>query len=229
MSAVITSLLKAFGQLGDPAVLRILAKSMAITLAIFAIGGSATLYALYHALIAWGVGFSAELSSIAALIFTLTAGWFLFRIVAIAVLQFFADEVVLAVERKHYPVEAQQARALPFREDLSNSLRGIVRTLLVNLVALPVALILLFTAIGPAVVFFLANAILLGRELTDMAWLRHQFEPETGSPVSPAQRFALGAAVAGLMVIPFLNLLAPILGAAAGTHLLHTCRKANAK
>jgi len=30
----------------------------------------------------------------------------------------------------------------------------------------------------------------------------------------------LGAAVAGMMLVPFLNLIAPVIGAAAGTHLV---------
>jgi uncharacterized protein involved in cysteine biosynthesis len=64
------------------------------------------------------------------------------------------------------------------------------------------------------------NAVLLGREFTDMAWLRHCGGDERGTPVGRAERVLLGAAVAGMMVVPVLNLLAPVIGAAAGTHLV---------
>jgi uncharacterized protein involved in cysteine biosynthesis len=34
-------------------------------------------------------------------------------------------------------------------------------------------------------------------------------------------RFLLGGAIAALLAVPFANLLAPVLGAAAATHLVH--------
>ena len=227
MSAPVPSLLQslvlALRQLSDPAILRVLGKSLAITLAIFV----AFAFALNEAL-PYLIGSYLDLGEdaylvISALIFLLAA-WLLFRIVALAVLQFFADEIVLAVERKHYPEAAERARKLPLREDLANSLRGVGRALLFNTLALPVALVLLFTAIGPAVVFLIVNAVLLGRELTDMAWLRQREEGEARSPVGAGNRFLLGASVAGLMLVPFVNLLAPVIGAAAGTHLYQKAR-----
>lgn len=218
MSAVVKSLALAIGQLGDRAILRVLMKSLAITLVIFV----AFAFALNGAL-PWLVGSYLDLGEDAYLVISLLifllAAWLLFRIVALAVLQFFADEVVLAVERKHYPAAAERARKLPFREDLSNSMKGVGRALLFNALAAPVALVLLFTAIGPAIVFLLVNAVLLGRELTDMAWFRQREAGEERSPVGAASRFLLGASIAGLMLVPFANLLAPIIGAAAGTHL----------
>jgi uncharacterized protein involved in cysteine biosynthesis len=150
--------------------------------------------------------------------------WLLFRVVALAVLQFFADEIVAAVEARHYPALAAQAQALPFRRDLANSLRGLARALGYNLLALPLAAVLAFTAIGPALVFLAVNAVLLGRELTDMAWLRHQTDRAKGddraNPVGAGERFVLGAGVAGLMLVPVAGLIGPVIGAAAGTHLV---------
>jgi uncharacterized protein involved in cysteine biosynthesis len=149
------------------------------------------------------------------------AMWLLFRVVALAVLQFFADEVVAAVEAKHYPALAAQARPLPFQRDLANSLRGLMRALGYNLLALPLAGLVMFTAVGPTLVFLAVNAVLLGRELTDMAWLRHQTGGADGANPAPrTERLLLGAGIAGLMLVPVINLLAPVIGAAAGTHLV---------
>ena len=136
-----------------------------------------------------------------------------------AVLQFFADEIVAAVEAKHYPDAASTAKGLPLAQEVGHSLRGVGRALLFNALALPLAIALFFTAIGPAIVFLTVNAVLLGRELTDMAWLRHCEGIVEGNPVSKFERLALGGAIAGLMAVPFVNLLAPVIGAAAGTHL----------
>ena len=106
-------------------------------------------------------------------------------------------------------------------EEARIALGGAGRAILANLIALPFALALLFTAIGPAVVFWAVNAWLLGRELVDMVWLRHRPAPGAPAPVGKAERFLLGGAVAALFMVPFANLLAPVLGAAAATHLVH--------
>ena len=221
MGAVIASLAKAFGQLGDPAILRVAAKSIGITVLIFVLAGVGLYFGL-DGLFAW-LEWEADgfVRAAAAIVIAVIAFWFLFRVVALAVLQFFADEIVIAVEKAHYPDLAERAVALPFRRDLANSLRGLGRALAFNLLALPVAAILIFTAFGPAIVFLLVNAVLLGRELTDMAWLRHSGNPPGQNPVLGSERLMLGGAIAALMLVPFANLVAPILGAAAGTHLTH--------
>ena len=54
-------------------------------------------------------------AGLAAVLLVPIAMWLLFRVVALAVLQFFADEVVAAVEARHYPARAAQARPLPLR------------------------------------------------------------------------------------------------------------------
>lgn len=226
MSAVPAALMKALGQLSDRAVMAVLVKSVAVTLAVFALAG----WGLYEGLAVvlreeriaalLPEGFAPAAQALAALVIGLAAFWFLFRVVALAVLQFFADEVVAAVEARHYPALAGQARPLPLAREVSVAVRGLLRVVGYNLLALPVAAVLAVTAIGPAVVFLAVNAVLLGRECTDMAWLRHCAGDERGNPVGAGERFLLGAAVAGLMLVPLANLLAPVVGAAAGTHLV---------
>ena len=213
-----------FGQLGDRAILKVVAKSIAITLAIFVIGGGAVLAALYNWLVSTGFAFSAELSALAALFLTVLAGWLLFRIVALVVLQFFADEVVAAVEARHYPQHAASVRKVPMQEEVGHALRGGMRALGVNLVALPFAMVLLVTGVGTALLFWAVNGWLLGRELQDMVWLRHRHDPSDAAPLGKLDRFLMGGAVAAMMVVPFLNLLAPVIGAAAATHMVHRGR-----
>lgn len=224
MLAVIAALAKALGQLFDPAVLLVLVKTVAVTVLVFVALG----VGLYYALIWIGTEFSVSSTGMAeaaaATLTALLASWLLFRIVALAVMQLFADEIVAAVEKRHYPEAAATAKALPLHRDIANSLQGAGRALLFNALALPIAGLLLFTAIGPAVVFLLINAVLLGRELTDMAWLRHCDGDVKGNPVSGMERVLLGGAIAGVMLVPFANLLAPVIGAAAGTHLMHGVR-----
>lgn len=228
-----TSLPRAFalalGQLGDPAILRVLGKTLAITLAIFALVGAGFWWALDAAIESWPIGdlradYSNAVAGIVAISVGLVAAWLLFRIVALAVLQFFAEDVVRAVETKHYPHQAALARSLPFAESLRHSTLATLRALLANLIALPVAALVAVTGIGAPLVFLLVNAVLVGRELQDMVWLRHRAGAEEASPLSAPTRIALGGAVAAMLMIPFVNLLAPVIGAASATHLVHRGR-----
>ena len=216
---VVTAFALALGQLTDRRILLILAKSLALTLILFALLGGASWWLLQRGITAYLPDES--LSGLAALVMVLLGGWLLWRILALAVMQFFADDVVLAVEQRHYPQMYAAARRLDWHEELSNGLKGAGRALLLNLIALPVALALLITGIGPAIVFWLVNAVLLGRELTDMVWQRHRSGKEATLPLSRPERWILGGIVTALLTIPFANLLAPVMGAAMATHLVH--------
>ncbi|MGI9374888.1 MAG: EI24 domain-containing protein [Tsuneonella suprasediminis] len=212
----------AFGQLGDRAILVVLARSIAITLAVFAMLGVAVWYGLAALLAHYGVAADGSLSALGAIVITIIGGWLLFRLVALAVVQFFADEVVEAVEARHYPSALATRRNLPFAQDLKASLRGLMRAVIANIVALPFAAILLVTGAGTAILFWAVNAWLLGRELTEMIWLRHRTPEESALPLSGLTRFALGGIVAAMLLVPFANLLAPVIGAAATAHLIHS-------
>ena len=100
------------------------------------------------------------------------------------------------------------------------------RTIGVNLALMPVYLALLITGVGTAALFFLVNAWLLGRDLEDMVAARHlnpgalpQWRRHTR-----VGRFALGAIGTGLFLVPILNLVAPVVGAAMATHAFHRGR-----
>ena len=231
MAALISSLLLGFGQVFEGMVLRVLLKSAAVTLVVFALLAVAGWYAADWLLALAGLGESlftgaGTLRSIASAVLAFVGAWLLWRIVAMAVIQFYADEIVLAVERKHYPAEAARARELDVPAQLRQALRGAGRALLANLIAAPFALALAFTGIGTALVFWAVNAWLLGRELQDMVWLRHAHAAGDQPPVSGLSRLALGGVMAGLLLVPFVHFLAPVLGAASATHLVHRTRSA---
>ena len=227
MTSLPRALALSIAQLGDRAILRVLAKSAGLTLATFAALGAALWWALDAAIEDWIVAtlpadYSDGVAGLVALVLGLLAAWFLFRVVALAVIQLFADEIVQAVEARHYPQAAAAARTLPLREDIANGVRGAGRAILFNLIALPFALVLLVTGIGTALLFWFVNALLLGRELTEMVALRHSPRgSDSGPAIGAITRFVLGGIVAALLAIPFLNLLAPVIGAASATHLIH--------
>src|SRR5687768_6674767 len=148
MTAVGSSLALALGQLADPRVIRILLKSLAVSIVLFAAVAWGGWYALDGLLAMIGLNDDAfagagTVRELASLLLALLGLWLAWRIVAMAVVNFFADEVVQAVEVRHYPEAAARARDLPMSEQFSTSARSALRALVINLIALPFALVLL--------------------------------------------------------------------------------------
>ena len=86
-----------------------------------------------------------------------------------------------------------------------------------NLLAAPFYLLLLVTGVGTLVLVLLVNMLVLGRDLEAMVLARHPGM----APLSARDRNLLGLVASALFVIPVVNLLAPVLGAAMAVHLLH--------
>ncbi len=215
---------KSVDQLQDPAIIRVIAKSLLITLILFGALGVGAYFGIEALLSHYGYADGQGwIATVITIIIWLLAFVLLFRAVAVPVIGFFADEVVAAVEATHYPAAALTAR--PARVGLSMKLAfmSIVRLLIVNVALLPVYIGLLLTAIGPFILFLVANGILLGRDLGEMVAVRHLDAEGTRFwlPKSRWSRAALGLIVSGLFMVPILNVFAPIIGAAMATHLFH--------
>ena len=213
-------------QLGDPAIRRVLVRSLGVTLALFAAAGVALWWgvraALGDRLGAQAGGWSAALTILVELL----ALWLAFRAVAVAVVGVFADDIVAAVEARHYPEGLATAKPVPFARGLAMGLGSAARVVAINLILLPLYIVLLATGIGTAAAFLFVNGWLLARDLGDMVAARHmdgaamrRWRKATG----PA-RFLLGLAAAALFVVPGLNLLDPVLGASMATHFFHMRR-----
>ncbi len=214
-----------FEQLRDPAIIRVLAKSLFLTLVIFIAVGIG--FTLATQALATSYGWGEEggtLVGVAAVLIAVVAGWFLFRAIAIPVMGVFADDVVAAVERRHYAEAATGAihpsTALSLRLGLMSALRLIA----INLLMLPVYAALLLTAIGPVIAFVFVNAILLGRDLGDMVAVRHLDDAARRAwlRTNRGARTLLGLVVTVLFMIPVVNFVAPLIGAAMATHLFHS-------
>lgn len=226
MAAMLRALLLAIGDLREPVVLRVFVKSLALTIALFAITGAALWWGIAAAIAPWTGDSSGALAAVMVTAIEILSLWLLFRAIAIAAVGLFADEMVEAVERRHYPAALADARPLPFHRAAAMGLRSAGRVVAVNLLMAPVYIALLVTGIGTGAAFLLVNGWLLGRDLGDMVAVRHL---ETGGikawrGTTGGRRFLLGLAGTVLLTIPFVNLFAPVLGAAMATHLFHARR-----
>ncbi|ATY33727.1 EI24 domain-containing protein [Sphingomonas psychrotolerans] len=228
---MIHGLLLALGQLFDRQILRVLVKSLALTLLLF-VGFGFGLWVAMDRLAGFanewmGLGSNAGvLADVATLLLLALGWWLLFRAVAVAVVGIFADEVVAAVEAKHYPHAHAAARDVPLGRSITMGVGSAVRTIGYNLLLSPLYLILLITGVGTALAFFAVNAWLLGRDLGDMVAARHMPYAQLAEwrQGTRLRRFALGAIGTGLFLVPLVNLLAPVLGAALATHAFHRGR-----
>lgn len=132
----------------------------------------------------------------------------------------FSEQVSERVEVAHlYP----RGRGLGFLDGLSDSLVVLGAVVLVS-----VAVLVVTPFVGPLapVLFYGANGWLLGREFFHMAARRHL--PAEGADALRRDRggavTALGIGIALLLTVPLLNIVVPVLAAAAYTHLFHIVR-----
>lgn len=219
------------GQLFDRPVLSVFLKSLAVTLLVFAAAGVGlwiALDALFDTFAARWQDESGLFVAVATAVLLAGAWWLLFRAVAVAVIGLFGDEIVAAVEARHYPAALVSARPVPFARSLAMGLGSAGRAILINLLLLPVYLLLIVTGAGTPILFFVVNGWLLGRDLGDMVAARHLPANELSAwrKQTTARRFGLGLIGTGLFVVPVLNLSAPVLGAAMATHVFHRGRRA---
>ena len=225
---MLRAFLLSLGQFGDPKIAGVFLKSLAATLALLGLFGAGLWYGAMR-LVAW-LGWSPNYGGLVgtlALIAAFGIGWLVFRAVAVGVMGVFADDVVIAVERKHYPQALEQARDVPLARGIALGLGSAGRAILVNLALLPVYIMLLVTGVGTWLLFFLVNGWLLGHDLGEMVAARHMDGAglKGWRKSGAVDRFALGVAGTALFMVPVLNLFAPILGAAMATHLFHMGRK----
>jgi CysZ protein len=204
-------------QLGDARTFRLVAAVAGLSLLVFALLGAALWLLLDHWVMPRWLPAAEGFSALLAIGLTILLGWFLFRAVAMAVMGLFTDGIVESVEEDHYPAAAARATPVSFARGAAMGLRSARRAIGWNLLAAPLYLLLLVTGVGTLVLALLVNMLLLGRDLEAMVLARHPGM----TPLTTRDRNLLGLASSALFMIPVVNLLAPVLGAAMAVHMLH--------
>jgi len=201
----------------------LLIKVVLCTFASFLLLGVGMWFAL-NWLFAWlNIQNGAYLSALLSLAIIPISAFLLFRVVAIAITWIFADDIIDAVEDRYYPQKAAFGKRPGVGAGVHMAVRSIARVVGYNLLALPLYIVLLVTGIGTAIAFMLLNALLLGKDLEDMLIARHG--ASQGS-IQKLPRLLLGFVGTVGMLIPFLNLLAPVLATAMAVHVVHSGNRA---
>ena len=213
---MIAALLRALFALAMPPLRRVVALGLGLSVATFVLLWLAVSTVLYrNVFFAWR-----PLNWLIDLLGGLTVlalTWLLFPAVVTLLLGLFVDRVAAAVEAANYPGKPP-ARRQPWRELATAALRLAMVTILLNLLALP--LYLLVPGIN-CVLFLTLNGYLFSRGYFETVALRRLDAAAVGRV---RRRFAGriflgGIAIAGLFAIPLVNLVAPVIATAFMVHV----------
>lgn len=246
MTSIIRAISLALGQIGDPAFRKVM---------IVGVVGALIVFIGLWILTAWGVGlvpwtelpligwiFSGMASvlewfgewmgdwfafagDIAFGAVMLTVIFLLFPAVTTTIVSLFLDEIIGAVEDKHYPGRGEP-RSQPAMELIGQSLKFLAIVVGINILALPIYAILLFLPPLNLVFYYVLNGYLVGREFYEMVAVRRMTPEEA---IVLRKRFSgrvvlAGAVIVFCMTVPILNLLVPVLAAAAMVHVFESMR-----
>ena len=214
---MLTAVSRAFGQLGDPAIRRVLwiAVAAALALIVGLTAGVAWILANVEiAGLAWLTDVLQWLGGFAALVLSV----FLFPGVVGLVSSLFLDQVAEAVEARHYP-GLGPARRQGLGESVGTALRFLVVLIVFNLLALIASIVVPPFSL---VFFYSVNGYLLGREYFELVAQR-RLAPAAATALRRRFRLrvlAAGVVIAVLVSVPVLNLLTPVLGTAFMVHVV---------
>jgi CysZ protein len=210
---------RAFAQALEPEFRKVAIKGIAIAGAAFVSLLALAQWGLAR-LVEFDVAWLERLAEFAGFGALLVALFLLFPAVVALSVGFFLDEVAAAVERRWYPGDSP-GRELPVPMALREGAAFGALALALNLLALPLYLALLFLPPLNLFLFYGLNGYLLGREYFGLASRRHLSAAESVAlrKANAGRVFLAGAAIAVLASVPVINFAAPIVGAAAMTHL----------
>ena len=140
------------------------------------------------------------------------------------VISVFLDDIIDAVEEKYYP-DRLATRKVGIMEGLQSAISLSVKLLLIHLILLIPYLVLFILSSGvlTLVLFTVVNAWAYGQEYFEMTAGRHfnrasvlRLYKERKGDIFPG-----GVVIALLFLVPFVNIVASVLGVAIMTHQVH--------
>ncbi len=142
--------------------------------------------------------------------------WLLFVVIVQLVAGFYLEDIIRAVEARHYP-DLPPASGQSAAGAALTSLQYLAILVALNLLAMPFYLIPLFGV----VVFYVVNGYLIGREYFELVALR-RIDAKSAKTLRKAERgkvLGVGMLITVLFSLPLINLVAPIVAAAAMVHI----------
>lgn len=226
---MVAAFVKAFAQLPDPTFRHVLWRSLLLSLVVFValaliagwfLQGIGTV-----AIFGWILLSATQVASLGILFTFFATGWLLFPAISSLFIGVFLDDIVEAVERRHYPNEPP-GRSLPFVASLAVTGQFTIALVILNVLALIVYAAFFWLPIVAPAVYFTINGYLLGREYFELVVTRHH-GPNDARALRRAFRgrvFMTGVLISVLFWIPVVAFLAPLVAAAAMVHVYKDLR-----
>jgi len=222
------ALAKAFAQLDDPRLRRILLWGVGLALGVLAVLGVVLWFVVVQLhlfswhwlemLFEWGSGLAIAILMI-----------LLFPAAVSATIGLFLEGVAEAVESRHYP-GLPPPRSQSVREAVGAGLKFVLVAILLNLAVLPVYILGIFLPPLNFFVFYGLNGYLLGREYYETVALR-RLDAKLADEVrrrSRGQVFLGGVVITLMLTVPILNLIAPVIATAFMVHVFESIRRREA-
>ncbi len=215
---MIDDIFKAIGQMSDPKFLGVFFRGVGLTVLLLVLMTMGVLWLLPNSVSLpwWGeVEWLTSVLDGFAIVSMFVLSIFLMVPVASLFIGLFLDRIMDAVETRHYP-NVGPVRHVGFGETIMDSLGFLGLMIVVNVLAL---VLYFFIPIA----FWIVNGILLGREYFQMVAVRRvgRREAKALRKQNRMQIWIAGTLMAVPLTVPVVNLVIPILGAAAFTHLFH--------
>ena len=206
---------RAIGQLGDPAIRRIVWIGLIGAAGVFVFLWTGVGVLLTETTF-FQTGWLDRAVDILGGLATLVVTVLFFPAVATAILGFFLEDAAEAVERRYYPL-LPAPRHQSVEEIILSSAKFLAVMLALNV------LVLVFLLVPPVFpfVFYAVNGYLLGREYFEVVALRRH-DPAAVKELRRRHRgqlFLAGVIIAFLLTLPLINLIAPVLATAVMVHL----------
>lgn len=218
------ALFKAFAQLSDPTLRRVVRLSVLGAVACY-VALVALVWLVVPHLTFFDTGWADTGTGIALGIVALVLPILFFPALVTAIMGAMLDGVADAVEARHYP-QLNWPRPQKWAEVVAGTLRFLLLTVVVNLAALPLYAVLLITGFT-VVLAITVNGYLLGREYFDVVAAR-RLDPKQAKLCfrnNLGRLWLAGAVIAVLFSVPLLNLVAPVVATAFMVHLFQSLRR----
>ena len=157
---------------------------------------------------------------------SLLLSWFLFPLIATAIVSLFLDQICHNIEQREYKADIP-GRNLGVISAVREAIRFLLLALVINLLVFAVGLII--TPFSP-ILYFIFNGYLISREYFFQAGMRYSTRYEVKALYN-RNRISLliaGSTLTMMLLVPILNLCVPVIAVATMVHAFKGAQKAEA-
>lgn len=224
---MIGDLIKALKQLPDPTFRKVLVRGVGLTAVAFVVVVVALWQFVGH-LALLPIPWVNEILAFGTFVIFVLLLFLVFPAIATMLISVYLDEIIEAVDRRHYAAEPS-GRPLPFARSLALSARFTGVVIGINLLVLPFYLLLFFVTPINLFIYYALNGYLLSREYFELVALRHLDVASTRKlrKAHQGRLMTAGVIIAFLLTVPIVNIAAPVIAAAFMEHLFRRLHAAS--